>query len=297
MAIAMDNDEMGVEIISPNTGALEQMERASIDVQIATAQRYPKHSTPAQIKAFQQRATAMATIDADTAASCLYALPRDGKSIEGLSVRLAEIAIATYGNIRAGARIIDIGETTVTVQGVCHDLENNVYQSAEVRRRITNKYGKRYNEDMITVTANAACSIAMRNAVFKVIPRALLKGVEYEARHCAVGDNKTIGQRRAKALERFSLMGVTEAQVLRFLKLGNVAEINGEKLADLIGVFNAIKAGETSIEDQFGEPEVQAKPERGADALAAKLGGDKPSGPITANGNPVGEQPADFLPE
>ncbi|MFN8826683.1 MAG: hypothetical protein ACK501_17070, partial [Planctomycetota bacterium] len=48
-------------------------------------------------------------------------------------------------------------------------------------RRITGKNGRRYSSDMIGVTGNAACSIALRNAVFRGIPRAFWIDI-YDAR-------------------------------------------------------------------------------------------------------------------
>lgn len=55
----------------------------------------------------------------------------------------------------------------MTAQGVFHDLERNVAITYEVRRRIVDKNGRRYKPDMIGVTANAACSIALRNAILR----------------------------------------------------------------------------------------------------------------------------------
>ena len=49
----------------------------------------------------------MATIDAEVAGSCFYKLSRGGKTIEGPSVRLAEIVASAWGNLKFGARIID----------------------------------------------------------------------------------------------------------------------------------------------------------------------------------------------
>src|SRR5678816_4803120 len=97
-----------------------------------------------------------------------YSLPRGGRNIVGPSVRFAEVVASSWGNIRSGARIIDIDDKFITAQGQCFDLEKNICVQVEVKRRITKKDGKRYDDDMIGVTGNAACSISLRNAVFKV---------------------------------------------------------------------------------------------------------------------------------
>src|SRR5262245_11187920 len=147
--------------------ALESLNRSEIDIQIATARKYPR-----SLLKFKNDAEAMACLDEETASSCFYALKRAEKPIEGPSVRLAEIVASAWGNLRSGARIIAEDEKFVVAQGACHDLEKNVAFQVEVRRRITDKNGRRYSDDMITTTCNAACSIALRNAIFKAIPGA-----------------------------------------------------------------------------------------------------------------------------
>src|SRR6478752_4906792 len=140
--------------------ALDAMERAQIDMQIATARKYPR--SPAVVK---RKMLDLATLDTETASGCFYTLParrgsENAKAIQGPSVRLAEIAIASYGHIRAGMRIVGNDGKFITAQGYCHDLENNVSVAMEVRRRITRKDGSTYGEDMQLVAGAAACSVA-----------------------------------------------------------------------------------------------------------------------------------------
>ena len=162
-----------IEIITPS--ALEAIERVQTDVQITTAKRYPR-----VLSVVKKSMLEFATLDEETAASCFYTILREDKTIQGPSARMAEIALSCFQNIKAGARIIANDGKTITAQGVCHDLQNNVCVSVEVRRRITYKSGRTYSDDMQVVTGNAACSIALRNATLKVVPAALVKPI-YEA--------------------------------------------------------------------------------------------------------------------
>ena len=121
----------------------------------------------------------MATLTQETAAACLYVLPRkdrDGKPVQivGPSVRLAEICASAWGNIDFGSRIGREEQAYVIAQGFAFDLQTNTRCTFEVRRRITTREGRRYSEDLIQQTVNAAQSIALRNAIFRVIPRALV---------------------------------------------------------------------------------------------------------------------------
>ena len=69
-----------------------------------------------------------------------------------------------YGNLQLSSRIVEVADTYIVAQGVVWDLEANVRISTETRR-ITTEEGRRYNEDMIMMTGNAAASIALRNAI------------------------------------------------------------------------------------------------------------------------------------
>lgn len=255
-----------LEIVQPS--ALEAMERAQTDVQIATAKRYPR--TLSMVKKAMME---FATLDEETAASCFYTLPRQGKNIQGPSARMAEIALSCFQNMRAGSRIIANDGKTITAQGVCHDLQNNVSVSVEVKRRITDKNGKTYSEDMQVVTGNAACSIALRNAAFKVVPAALIKPIYEAAKRVAVGDAKTLSDRRIRCVEAFGKMGVSKEKLLARMEKKSVDDITLDDLEVLIGLHTAIKDGDTSIDEAFNpkssalaeDPKFEPKPKPAVD--------------------------------
>ena len=247
----MSNESENLEVIQ--AGALEAMERASIDVQISTAKKYPR--TLSVVKA---QMLSFATLDVETAAGCFFTLPArkggDGKPIQGPSIRMAEIALSSFQNIRAGARKIGDDGKTVTVQGVCHDLQNNVCVSVEVQRRVITKDGRRYSDDMVNMTCNAACSIALRNATFRVVPLALVKPIYEAAKRVAVGDAKTLVTRRADAVAHFTKLGVEKARVFAAVGVKALEDVGLEHLEILIGYANAIRDGEASIDETFPAP-------------------------------------------
>lgn len=239
------------EIIEVQTSAISEISRAEIDMQIATAKKYPR-----SIQKFRQDALSMATSDIETASSCFYKLKRSGKMgtsiIEGPSVRLAEICASAWGNVRYGARIVEDNGKEVIAQGVCHDLEKNVSTTIEVSRRITNKDGKRYSDDMVQVTKNAACSIALRNAIYKTIPFTYAKQIYEQAKLAAIGDVKTIGERRQSMVKAFSQISVSVEQLLDLVEKKSLEDVGIAEIETLIGVFNAIKEGDSTIDEQFG---------------------------------------------
>lgn len=241
-----DSELLEVKVIEGGEAALSLITKAEIDIQISTAKAFPRSN-----KMFLDKAMSMATLSEDIAASCSYALPRGGKALEGPSVRLAEIVCASYGNIRAGARVISNDGKTITAQGVCHDLESNYCVTVEVKRRITDKNGRTFNEDMQVVTGNAACAIAYRNAVFKVVPSALVGDIYDKAKEVARGTADTLITRRDKAIKYFKDQGITEKQICEALEVKKIEDIDLDKLATLSGMKTLIKNSESTLKDLF----------------------------------------------
>ena len=220
--------------------------RANIDIQVSTAKKYKRH-----LPTVLENILFLATQDKETAENCFYALKRDGKVIRGASIRLAEIISNCYGNLRASARIIANDGKLVTAQGLCCDLENNVAYSVEVRRKITNKEGKPFSEDMQVVTSNAACAIAIRNAVFKCIPLALTSRVQDKIKQVMMGEEKDFATIRKNAVDYFEKQGVGVKNILALFEKKSVEELTREDVFDLRGIATAIKDGDTTIEQAF----------------------------------------------
>ena len=227
-------------------GMVAILNKSEIDQQIATARRFPR-----SLKQFRDEAMQMVTLDESIANECIYALPRDGKTIEGPSARFAEIIASAWGNSRAGARVISDSGEFVTAQGVFHDLERNVAITYEVQRRITNSKGKRYGADMIGVTANAACSIALRNAILKGVPKAFWSSMYDAARQVIMGDIKTLANRRAGAIQNFQRYGVTPEQIFAQLGVAGQEDITLDHLVVLRGLLTALREGDTTPEEAF----------------------------------------------
>lgn len=230
--------------------SIEAMSRAEVDIQISTAKKYPR-----EYSEVLKKIEFLATLDTETAEDCFYALKRgkgdDAKVIEGLSVRFAEIMANTWGNLRIQTRIIGNDGKTITSQGICHDLESNVAVSVEVKRRITDRFNKTFSEDMQVVTGNAASAIAYRNAVLKVIPKAMTKKIVDNVKQVALGKALDVETARNNAIEYFKKLGVTEKELFEYLEIKTVADIDKEKLFILKGLKNALKEGDTSIDETF----------------------------------------------
>ena len=240
-----------------STEMIYQQDKAQIDTQIATAKAYPRN-----IKKAVEDSIFTATLDVETASSCTYSLPRGGKPISGPSVHLALILAQNWGNLRIEAKISSIDNKSITSQAVCFDLEKNIAIKVEVKRSIMTKNG-RMNDDMITVTGNAANSISLRNAILKVIPKAVVDKVSKSAKQLITGDisdeTKFI-KKRNSVLEGFkNTYGVTEEEILGVLGKPSTANITADDLVTLIGYAQSIKDGDSTADLIFRAKKVEAQ--------------------------------------
>lgn len=270
----MENEVIAVQ----QADMLQAINRAEVDIQVATAKQYPR-----DVQASLNRIKTIATLDAETAEDCFYALRRQGTLIEGVSVRLAEIIAGAWGNLRVQTRIVGNDGKTVTAQGICHDLETNLAVSVEVKRRITDKQGRTFSEDMQVMTGNAASAIAFRNAVLKVVPKAVTKRVINEVKDVAVGKSMDLESRRQNMLKYYSTIGVTEKEILAYCGVKAVGDIDASMIFELSGLKNAIKEGTTTIQEAFRSNVADSNAQAEAVRKKAEEAKEKASAAIAAS--------------
>lgn len=254
----LDNDsgeEVALQLVT-NT-ALQATVSAEISQQVATARAYPRRADPVIAREIVGRAT----LNEEIAAECRYSLSRSSgaggssKAIEGPSVRFAEIVVASYGNLRIASRFVrldldDPERGAVIVEAIAHDMQNNIAVSAQVRRGVMTsgtggKKPRLFSADMINMTVNAAASIAFRNAALKVVPKALWIDAAFAVVSVVRGTQDTLIERRNKVIAEFGKLKVEAEAVCAALGVKEPGEITLEHMPDLIGMWTAIKDGES----------------------------------------------------
>lgn len=244
-----------IEVLSegestPST--IEVIERAHIDVQVSTAHRYPR-----SMEVFKKRASDMVAIDRETAESCVYRRPvgkdpETGKQkiAEGMSIRMAEIVGASYGNLRVSARIIEQTPRFVRVEAVAHDLESNYAAKSEVIEATVDKRGNPYSERQRAVVAKAALSKAHRDATFKVVPKALCKPILNQALK-VINGGRTLEDRRKAAVDWIKSLKIDERRVWSVLEVNGAGDLGDSHLIDLLGLKTAIDDKDATVEETF----------------------------------------------
>lgn len=256
----MENTELeiiNIEEITPEV--IYQQDKATIDVQIATAQKFPRN-----IKRATDDAIAVVLLSPEVAAQCIYSVPRGGKAITGASVHLAKIIAQSWGNMRMEAKVVGHDSKYVTSQGIAFDLQKNIAIKVEVKRSILqNEYkdGKktgrsiRMNDDMITVTGNAANSIALRNAILSIIPKGVVDTVYNAAKQVITGDISDNAKLLRKRTQVFNGLrdtyGLTEEEILKAVGKAAIDHITADDIVVLIGTGQAIKDGDTTVDLAF----------------------------------------------
>lgn len=256
-------------------------DNAQIDVQIATAKKWPRNITRAI-----DNAVAIITADMEMAEKANYSVKRgkneDGtpKIVTGPSIHLAKLLAQQFGNMRIEARVTEITDKQVISAGIAWDLETNIAARLEIRRGITSRKYGRYSDDMITVTGNAANSIALRNAILAVIPASAVEKCRKAARNKIAGNVSTKDQLVARVKEVTDALrdtfNVTEAEILQSIGRASIKLITADDIVTLVGYGTAIKDGDSTVDETFRAVKVGAEePSITEDDLATLYGEKK----------------------
>jgi hypothetical protein len=276
---------------------------AEINQQVATARRFPRRRD----KEIADEIFGRATLNEEIASECIYSLKRGEKDIIGPSIRFAEIVRASFGNIRVAARFVrldvdDPERGAVIVEAACLDVQTNNSEIIPVRRSVmTSASGGRkprlFNADMINMTVNAASSIARRNAIFAVVPKAVWIAGFQRAVQVVKGDATTLAQRRAELIAAFGRVGIKPAQLFAAIDVKDENDITLEHMPQIVGMMTAIKEGENPesvVGRQTAEPAREGVRNPLADepaAVATSAATAKPAAEQVAKGGESGNAP------
>ena len=257
--------------------------KTEIEQQLSAAHNWPRSPSRAR-----DVMVSLATMDEQTAAECIYSVPRGGKQIRGPSIRFAEIVMSSWTNVRCAARVTfeDRIERFVEAECVFHDLESNVGYVARARRRIELKRGRKsVDDDMVQIAGAAAISVARRNAILGAVPKPVWRRALEAVESVVKGDQKTLVERRDAAISYFNKMGVQTERLLKALDVAHVDDISLENLVDLNGMRSALKNNESTLDQLFPEERPPGpKPETLAEKLKAISQVDPRTGEITESG-------------
>jgi len=182
------------------------------------------------------------------------------KYAEGLSIRAAESIGNRWDNSSFGVEIVAEDEESASIAAVWLDYERNTRHIAmqRVSKFYKSKTGQiiRHSPDRFDLVLKANGSKNLREIILRSLPAGLKKEYEIKARNILKGGSLP-GQRMA-VVNRFADLGVIQRKIEEFQGKGK-DEWTREDVIELAGLANAIRDGETSIEETFGGKESSKK--------------------------------------
>lgn len=220
------------------------------------------------------------------AARVEYQKPVGGSKVVGPSIRFAELAVRSWGNINVETQVVYEDREVRRVKVTILDLETNATFGKEIQIRKTverrdgkgreivgertNTYGDKVfivlaTDDEIHNKEAAQISKVIRNEGLRLIPQDIVDEAIQTAR-------KTLNDRDAKdpqaakkaVMDAFSSLGIKPKELEKYLG-HSLDTVSPAELQDLRGVYAAINGGEATWADYV------APKDTGADDLATKV--------------------------
>lgn len=243
-----------LENINQGTVAIEAS-RAIAEAQgkLVIAKRFPRD----EIEAFAKVKEACSR--PAMASTAFYKFPRGNQTVEGPTIRFAEELARCWGNIDYGIKELSQDDGKSEMQAYAWDLETN----AQSVQNFTNLHQREVNGKMKTLTslrdiyennANMATR-RLRSRILAILPNWI---VDEAIRECkatlkrmAEGTNEMpLVDRVKNMIVQFAKYGVTKEQIESRLKR-KADTMTADDFVEYIGIFNAIKNGETKVADWF----------------------------------------------
>ena len=241
--VQMDNINQGTVAIEVSRAIAEAQGKLVI------AKRFPRNEVEAYAKAMEacQRVT--------MAEKAFYSFPRGNQTVEGPTIRFAEELARCWGNIDYGIKELSQDDGKSEMQAYAWDLETN----SQSVQNFTNLHQREVGKKMQTLTslrdiyennANMATR-RLRSRILAILPSWFVEDCIAECKKTLAGQNDTpLIDRVKKMVVQFAKLGVTQEQIEKRLKK-KVDTMNADDFVEYIGIYNAIKQGESKIAEWF----------------------------------------------
>lgn len=274
-----------------NVGAIAiEQERAIAEAQgqLTLAKRFPRSMAAAMSEFLDTCASP------EFAKTAFYAVPNRGS---GPSIRFAEEAARCYGNFQYGHRELSRQDGRSEIEVFAWDMQNNNYSKRQitVMHVVDTKNGPKKLVDQADIDnkiANVA-SKQMRGRILALLPKHLVaSGIEACKQTLAGNSEVPIRERILKMSQAFGRFGVTDTHLQAYLK-HPVDQTTVDELADLMGIYNAIKEGaKASDYFQLGDEGAAQTASPAAAAIAKQAAQNQAAAPEAAQAPAQAPAPA-----
>lgn len=237
-----------------NAGAVAiESERAVAEAQgaLVIAQRFPRDP----FRAFERVMNACKR--PGLAASAFYSFPRgEGKPVTGPTIRLAEELARCWGNISFGMRELSNRDGVSEIEAYAWDLETNtksvqVFTVRHLRDKRGGPQALTDQRDIYEIGANMGAR-RLRARILAILPDDLVDAAVQECkRTLAHGGGEPMPERIKRTVSNFAGLGVSVAMLEEYLG-HQMDKTTPDDLADLFGVFKAVRDGQAKVSEYFG---------------------------------------------
>lgn len=240
------------------------------------------------------------------AQTAVYRYPRGGTSVEGPSIRLAEVLAQNWGNLAFGIKELEQRNGESVAMAYAWDLETNVREEKVftvphiryARSGITQLKDPRDIYEM--VASNGARRL--RACILGIIPGDITEKAVEECNNTLSGNNsKPVKDRIHDALILFKEQyGVTQKQIES--KFGyNADAFTHREVNELINIYNSLENGMSKVDDWFSKEEKKEeksdlteafKQEKDDTPKEEEKTEEAPKKDVKDDGESAGEQPS-----
>lgn len=236
--------------INQGTVAIEAS-RAIAEAQgkLVIAKRFPRD----EVQAYNR--VAQACQRKGIAEKAFYSYNRGGGTVSGPTIRFAEELARCWGNIDYGIKELSQDDGKSEMQAYAWDLETNAQSVQNFTNPHIREVGGKAKvltsqRDIYEINANMGAR-RLRSRILAILPNDLVDMAIAECKKTLAGNNdEPLIDRVKKMIVAFGKIGVTQEQIETRLKR-KVDTMTVDDFTDYIGIYNAIKQGESKIADWF----------------------------------------------
>lgn len=270
----MEQTTLGLQTQTKNgelaVSASAALAKATIEAKFSIALHRPRSVETARVRLMQncQRK--------GFAETAKYGIPRWNSQLqkkvltEGFSIRFAEAAIQSWGNVDVSANIAFEDDEKRMVRVTVTDLETNISFTDEVvlnklvertqpkegdqvvSERLNSAGKKVYTikatEDELLMKVNAAKSKSIRTSGLRLLPQDILDEAWDACTEAIRSGGKDPALEKKKVCDSFAKIGVLPKDLEEYLG-HSLDSVSPQELNELRGAYSAIKEGETSWAD------------------------------------------------
>jgi hypothetical protein len=239
----MDNINQGTVAIEASRAIAEAQGKLVI------AKRFPRD----EVQAYNR--VAQACQRKGIAEKAFYSYNRGGGTVSGPTIRFAEELARCWGNIDYGIKELSQDDGKSEMQAYAWDLETNAQSVQNFTNPHIREVGGKAKvltsqRDIYEINANMGAR-RLRSRILAILPTDLVDMAIAECKKTLAGNNdEPLIDRVKKMVVAFGKIGVTQEQIETRLKR-KVDTMTVDDFTDYIGIYNAIKQGESKIADWF----------------------------------------------